>query len=177
MCVRLVVSVGAIAVVAAGCAAGPEFFPEIGQAVPEAFDKTTYFSTSFDGVWSSLITVLSERDFPFDLVEKESGLITTSWVQTGQYSTRKNWATPPDEIAVNAYVSCSVKDKHDIPHGTQCRLRIVVAAKDKGIAVTLNAKFQGWRGAITRDVGWDECNSTGVLEGEIIEAVREMLEQ
>ena len=161
-----------LAVLGAGCASGPEFFPEIGQAAPETFAKTTLFEASFDSVWSALVATLSDRDFPFELVERESGLITTEWVHTGEYSTRKNWSTPPEEIAVNRYVSCSVKDKHDIPHGTQCKLRVVVADKDSKVAVTLHVRFQAWRGAVTREVGWDDCNSTGVLEVEIVEAVQ-----
>jgi len=149
-------------------------FPEIGQAKPEDFAKSRTYSAGLDETWGAVIAVLTEFEFPFDLVERESGLVTTEWVTVGPYSTNTGWGKTL-EVTLNSLISCNVKDSNDIPADTRCKLNVLVQSGDGGTSVTTNSKFQGWKKPVMKTPYWEPCNSTGELETRIFQAISERL--
>jgi hypothetical protein len=153
-----------------GCATMEQAFPEIGQAPPEAFEKTRTYDYGYDEVWTSLLAVLAEFEFPLDLVEKDSGLVTTNWGSMGAYSTHTGWGKSL-QVTLNPVTRCNVKDELDIPEGTRCKLSVLVERRDETTALTINATFEGWKKPVMKTPYWDPCNSTGALEASIFEAI------
>ena len=63
------------AVVLAGCATAPKEF---------AFDPTVTIDASYDAVWAAVVEFFAIGSLPIDTIEKDSGLIVTSWMDAGK---------------------------------------------------------------------------------------------
>lgn len=67
---------GIISLFAIGCATAP---------TPRTITKSFPVESDYDSAWSALIETFAELQLPIDNMEKDSGLITTDWIEfTGQ---------------------------------------------------------------------------------------------
>lgn len=124
----------------AACATPPE---------QHAFDKSRTFALSKDAVWDQLLNHFTSNNIQIKTIEKDSGVI---YAETSL----------SDKSMSDCGVSALVHEQ-----GRPASLNVFVRPIGKQTQVTVNAKFQ-----VIRQYGsniWrDECNSTGVLERQIL---------
>lgn len=66
-----ILSIGIICAIAAGCAAAPK-----ARVIQDAFP----IEGEYDKVWAAVVETFAELQIPIDNMEKDSGLITTDWI-------------------------------------------------------------------------------------------------
>jgi len=134
-----------------GCASAPKNYN---------FEASETYEASYDEVWSAVIDVFSENDWPIQTLEKDSGLISTTHAGMTRNS---NWS------------DCDVgmfETLEDKVGSFNVRVREVQG----GTSLTVNASFSGvvdTLGGIQRK----NCVSTGQLEMQIRHLVRRNLRQ
>ena len=63
----------------AGCASAPKTFN---------FNPVATIDAEYDDVWSAVVEYFAVSNLPIDTIEKDSGLIVTSWLDAGAGSGR-----------------------------------------------------------------------------------------
>lgn len=119
--------------------------------------KSAKIGHDYDTTWAAVIDVFSDRGWAIANMEKDSGLITTDWMNLGD-----------DES--------NVADCGSAPLAafkvTQVRFNVRVKGGDGGSSVTVNTKFRQERKFdSTSQSAIVDCESTGLIEGEIQQAV------
>ena len=172
--------VGAVALV--GCAVSMEN-PCLYVMQPEDFEDSQTFSASFDKIWEALVDSISDMEFPIESIEKDSGLITTGFVNLGEFhietpqsnAWKRDWTTHP-------YVTCDSKDCLDIPGTVRGKLSCVVTENDAGVRIRVNTHFEGQKkrtnfATMASTYDWVNCNSTGEVEAMIFAKVQVYLDE
>lgn len=150
--------VGLLMILLASCASGP---PPIQRL--DAKPQTT--QATFEETWAALSDVLSEKRLPIRAFEKESGLITTDFVNSG-----------------SRYIYWGKKDGSGAEISTwalktRCFLNIRVRAAESGgatVDVLPHIEYMQYRyvrGVGDVEVGWAQCDSHGDIEQEIYDAL------
>lgn len=145
-----------------GCSSGPE-------PLPRMIAEPREYAAQYERTWSALNDVLSEKRLPIRSFEKDSGLVTTDFVD-GR-SRYIYWGKKDDsgrEISTWA-------DK------TRYFLNIRVRNRDGGTTVDVlpHVEFMRYEynAALKRSVeaGWEACESHGDIERELYEAIGKKL--
>lgn len=132
-----------LAVACAGCATAP---------APRTIINAFSFSTSLDTVWSATVETFAELNLPIDNMEKDSGLITTDWINfTG--TGNKEWC---DCGGLGIAVENSRRGKFNV----------FVKQTGTTVSVRVNCQFQQVA-SLGGTVVNRECVSTGSLESRI----------
>lgn len=127
---------------------------------PRGFDRETTIPAHIDEVWSAVIDVLGERDWPIDHLERASGFVGTDWVTSG-------WLTPAPHVG---YLDCggalSFGKREDLSahHG---RFNVVLCESVDGVVLKINSTWRAYR-----DAQWVDCVSTGLIEDELHAEIR-----
>jgi hypothetical protein len=109
--------------------------------------KTTTIKASFDDTWGALIDVFADRSWPIQNMAKDSGLITTDWMN-----------------ADDSFADCGGSGIAST-HGTSVRFNVRV----KGAAsteITVNATFREER-SFDGQHRFVDCESKGIVEATI----------
>ncbi len=132
----------------AACATAP---------VARQFERRATVPAEFAAVWDAVIDIFGERSWAIDNMDRESGIITTDWMLTGQLA--------------DSYMDCgSAPLATDREHMT--RFNIVVREAASGSYITVNTAHRVKRYLLgDPPAGVINCVSTGVLESEIHEEV------
>lgn len=128
-----------LAVTFIACATAPHVHPVRAQAS---------IAAGFESTWSALVDLFSDRNWAIEHIDKDSGLITTDWMELG-----KGAAT---------YADCGTAPLADIP-STQVRFNVRVRADGDSTWVTVNASFRQLR-VLDDARAMVDCNSTGEVE-------------
>lgn len=134
----------------AACASAP---------VQRQFDRqVTIPGADFDAAWNAIVDIFGERNWTIANMEKASGFINSEWM---------------DATNSRAYVDCGSPGM-SIERGRRGRFNLVLreAPGGDGVTLTVNTTWQAERefgGSYTAI----ECASTGELEAELQEEVRE----
>ena len=153
--------VGLALVILVGCATTPPVQPNT------PLRDTEVFASPFPKVWSALIATLAEQAYPIEVIEKESGVVTTRFVTfTGGKTDAQI-----DAVAV----------KPNYPLATwesgKYTLSIFVA---KTNSLTTTVKVTSHIEALVKpfmvDVpNWVGCDSKGVMEKRLFDVIKEKL--
>ena len=145
MRIRPVVLALLVVILVAGCAPIP---PETYE-----FDPLTVVNADYDAVWDAVVEFFVLSGLLVEVVEKESGLIVTSWMNASRFR-----SGPEDRT----YCDCGS------PHGldpdavwTRGKFTILVkpaAGGETELRVTCLYQQKG---------GFGQCSSTGYLEGRV----------
>jgi uncharacterized lipoprotein len=135
------------------------------QVRPVAFDVQKTFPSGFDKVWAALMESTMDLGYPVESVEKESGILTTSFVNIGQL--------PPKE-----YCNCS-GGFFAVVSETRMKMSIFVRAiNGNETIVKLNAHIEGWtENVLAKKKDWAMCTSTGVLETDLLSRLEKFLKE
>ena len=137
------------AIVVAGCATAPK-----PRSIVNAFDQ----AASFDQVWSATVETFADMSFPIDNMEKDSGLITTDWINITGTSNEE-------------YCDCGGLGLA-IENARRVKFNVFVKEANSKVVVKVNCQFQQTR-SLGNNVGNTNCVSTGKLEARINELIRE----
>jgi len=119
------------------------------------------FDASFDKVWNAVLQVLGEGGFPIGAIEKESGIITTDFV-TFTYDVLSSAECPKAIINLLNWKE------------GQIRMNILVRKiNENSTQVTIRSVIMGFEHSWGR---WNYCNSTGVIENQIFNAVAKRIQ-
>ena len=122
---------------------------------PETFEKSRISSRSFDDVWRAAIAVVTEEEWPIQVIEKESGIITTDFVIMGGN--------------VHEDIDCGKSmygtEIRLIADRVRCKLSIHITRVGESTQLRLNTHIEAYY------EGWQNCNSTGAIEAQIFEMI------
>ncbi|MDA3843702.1 MAG: hypothetical protein PF588_04945 [Candidatus Kapabacteria bacterium] len=127
--------------------------------------KTQLYDLSYNAVWTSLVEFFAINSLPLDILDKDSGLISTkdfkikglNWCDCG------NWKDMGGEF--------EIKDKY----GAHLEFNIFVKEKNGNIKVLINMTYRGVDKNLTgmAQGGYDGiCYSTGELENMIFDYIK-----
>lgn len=142
-----------------GCASWPSPAPRV-KVSPTEYDA------DFDRTWNALSDVLSEQRYPIRAFEKDSGLVTTDFVDgSSRYIYRGE--KDDDGQEVSEWVS-----------KTRYFLNIRVRQREDGgveVDVLPHVEYMRYQYDATLrrsvEVGWELCDSHGDIEKEIYDAL------
>lgn len=148
-----------VAVLVAGCSSTPSPIPRL-EAKPGGYDS------GFDKTWTALNDVLTEKRLPLKSFEKESGLVSTDFVNSGS---RYVFMGKKDEAG---------RDLSQWAAKTRYFLNIRVRADgDSRTTVDVIPHFEYMRyvynSRLSRyvEAGWEPCDSHGDIERDIHDAL------
>ena len=133
-----------VAITELGCGAVPKL---------RHVENSRTYSASFDKTWSAAIAMFAENFWPIEMIEKESGLISSGWF--------------PDQEGLGDYGKAGMGARIDLGSG-QVKLNIVVVSRgDSTSSVTVNNRFKAkwWLSGFPR---WQDGTSRGMLEKRIL---------
>lgn len=128
--------------------------------VPREVARTAVYGASFDDTWTALIDLFGEAYYPIGTIEKDSGLISTEWF------------IPPRG---QSYLDCGKPGFGTFSNPTG-KFNVIVREIPTGTEIVVNSMWRGMRG-IGNDLNRIQCVSTGALEREIHQELRERLQQ
>jgi uncharacterized lipoprotein len=117
-----------------------------------------YPGATFAEVWDLVIDVFGDRNWAIDNLERASGIITTDWMRA-------------DNVSYQDCGSPGFLSSHSDHMG---RFNVVVRETDEGVSIRVTTSWEATRSS-DDDISIVECLSTGVLERELHEDVRERL--
>lgn len=118
----------------------------------------------FDKVWSALIATLVEQALPIEVIEKESGLVTTGFV-----------AIPGNFLAHGAFNKVAVRPP-GAPLWDRARFELdILAAKsgENATRVKIIAYIKVFDGL---SENWVACYSKGIIEKRIFDSIMEKID-
>lgn len=136
------------------------------QMVKPDIQNSSTIQASYDKVWGALMATLAEKAYPIESVEKESGLITTKFV---------NFASG---YGANKEIK-RVSQRPSVFMGTwnqgRYTLSIFVNSKDNiATDIKITAHIEAYENNMTNS--WHICQTKGVVESDILQAVSSKLE-
>jgi len=133
----------AAAMLIGGCASAPK---------AHEFEKSFPYARTYDDVWAAVIETFAELNLPIANVEKDSGIITTDWL---------------DMEGSDAFYDCGGHGIFTV-ESTQGKFNVFVKrnAETTGASVLVNTSFRQLR-SFGSDQSWTQCTSTGSLENKI----------
>jgi hypothetical protein len=109
-------------------------------------NKTTEIAADFEGTWSALIDVFSDRDWTIDNMDKASGLITTDWMTMSSRD-------------ADVFADCGT-NTNTARSRTMVRFNVRVKPHGEATSVTVNTSFR-MLGGIVSPI---DCTSRGGME-------------
>ena len=119
-----------------------------------------YPGASFGDVWDLVIDVFGDRNWAIDNLERDSGIITTDWMSADNVS----------------YQDCGSPGFLSSDSDHMGRFNVVVRETDDGVSMRVTTSWEATRSSDDDEISIVECLSTGILERELHEEVRERLE-
>lgn len=135
-------AVGAAAVVSVASASAP---------AKREVQKSTTITASYDDAWSALIGVFSERGWSIGNMEKDSGLITTEWMDLNSSDEAK-------------FADCGGSGV-TVTEGVQIKFNVRVESDD-GVNVTVDTFLRALR-SFGKQTAFVPCQSKGTVEALI----------
>ncbi len=127
----------------------------VGCATPAKtykFDKTRTYNQSFDQVWTKLVKYYAMNNIEIKNLDKASGIIVAE-----QASFSPSLASCPSSFAL-------------IPLRNNVKLNVFIEHSHP-VKVTVNTKFTQVAKDLTEQLHSVQCNSTGAIETEILNAL------
>jgi len=133
---------------------------------PTPVQDTEVIQGSFDNVWKATISALTEMGLPIKLIDKESGLITTEFVQLSR-SEINDIASPPyfkhrwTEGKYTTYKPSWTEGKYN--------LNILATSSDENatkVKIVLHIEV------FEPEEGWEICPSRRVIEKRIFDFIK-----
>ena len=135
-----------------GCATPPKTYD---------FDPVAVINADFDTVWSTLVEYFAISSLPIDTIEKDSGLIVTSWMN----------ASKGYGAADERFCDCGGSGLA-ITHWTRGKFNVFVKeAAGGGIELRVTCTYQQRR-EVLETYGTVACPSTGCLEAQLHDYVK-----
>ena len=131
-----------LALILCGCAAG---------SLPQTyeFNPTATITTDYDAAWGALIEYFAIASLPIETIEKDSGLVVTSWM----------------DAANTSYCDCGSPGMATAPW-TRGKFNVFVQDTPEGIKVRVTCTYQQQIQFLDY-VTVNNCNSTGELEAQL----------
>jgi hypothetical protein len=139
-----------------GCATVPP--------APTAED-TFFYLARFDKVWVITQKVLEKESIPLKTAEKETGEITTKFVN---YSAGHKAHYELDDIAEKPEIRLAIYTQVGYSLSIQ-----VTPTSEMSTKVKINAKIEAYEKNVTQK--WHECRSKNVIERKLLEKIRSEL--
>ena len=147
-------TVTCLSIILLGCATGKVIIPEI--------QNDFKINAEYDDVWSAVIETLAEMSAPIKSIEKESGLVTTDFVN---FFSGYNQSAELDRIAEKPNYGILASWSRG-----RYKFNVFVRAKDDGqTAVKITTHIEAYENIINDD--WFVCHSKGVIENELFESI------
>lgn len=134
---------------------------------PESFERKQIFPFPFAKTWASTVEVMADGEWPVESIEKDSGLITTEFVNTGS------------DVG-NKYTDCPLGPR-GVTGFSQRRGKLSILVKsisENDTSVRINTHFEAFKGGgslLGGEAGWMLCNSTGLVEMDIFNKIKATL--
>ncbi len=156
--INLIIICGTL-IITCGCV------PQNQTTLPQKIEDTKFYDASFDETWAALIETLSDMTLPIESIEKESGLITTRFVN---FADGINADNSIKQVATRPSVFLGTWNSG------RYTLNIFVADKGElGTRIKVSAHIEAYENNVTNK--WYVCKSLGVLEKRIFKAIKEII--
>ena len=148
---------------------------------PEAQKQTsrTYAATK-NALWSAVLQVVTDNQYPIAVVEKESGILSTDWmiVDSGHPfgGTPLGSNLPPDQLTTLAKLPPTKSLFFEIGIWTKCRYKFSIRTLETtpdSTMVQLTPHIECWEMQQRKD--WTPCESTGALESQFFQTLETCL--
>ncbi len=139
--------------------------PTVVGTLKGAVDTFTFIEP-YDQVWTALIMSLSEKGWPFNVVDKESGLISTEMIYA------ENLYMDWQRIAYRRLRSGKHEGIFWYSRGRYLVNIIARAVEGGGTKIKFTIRFEATSDNLTIWIPWQ---STGALEEEIVERIEAIL--
>jgi uncharacterized lipoprotein len=113
--------------------------------------RSTEVPLDYEATWAKVIDLFSERGWSIDNIDKDSGLITTDWMNL--------------DADRDTFADCGGSGLATVS-GTQMRFNVRVKPLVTTTELTVNAKFRQLR-SLNSTVGEVECSSRGAVEAMV----------
>jgi len=141
-----------IALCVVSCATAPKHYE---------FNPVASIDADFDTVWRAVVEYFAVTNLPIDTIEKDSGLIVTSWMDASKNGIQEN----------KQYCDCGGAGL-SVQHWTRGRFSIFVKpAPGGGTDLRVTCTYQQRR-ELMDTYSTVNCTSTGFLESQIHDYVR-----
>lgn len=138
-----------------GCATGKVIIPEI--------QNDYEIEADFETVWLAVVESLAERSSPIEAIEKESGLITTSFVS---FFSGRGQKAELDRIAAKpnyGFMATWSRGRY--------KFNVFVRSKSDGTTlVKITSHIEAFESTINED--WIVCFSRGVIEDDLFDLIK-----
>lgn len=132
-------------------------------AVPRSsyqFDRSILLEAEFGQVWDAVIDVFGEQNWIIETIERESGIISTSWFLL----------TDSDHIDCGGAGLFAGYINH------QGRFNVIVREVSNGTKLKVNTKWRALKkSSLFGDDEWVDCVSKGTIENRIQNTVKERI--
>ena len=135
--------------ICSGCAIEPFVEPRI--------NKNITYSADYDTVWKAIIQVFSEENYPIKAIEKDSGIISTDFINMGRMHSLKDKILHPDYLLAvweNVHYTINV---------------FANEIEENKISVTINTHVEAFESNTSQQ--WHVCYSKGVIEKSILDSI------
>lgn len=134
---------------------------------PEGVKDTFSFVGSYDQVWPALISALAEKGWPFTVVEKESGIISTEMIYAENL-----YAADWQRIAYRRLWSGAYESIFWYDRGRYL-VNIFASPQESGeTKIKFTIRFEA---SVTSSGSWIEWKSSGALEKELAQRIETLL--
>ena len=142
-----------------GCASSKLAKPSI--------QDTVVIHSSFDNVWSGIMSTVMEKEWPIDFIDKENGILTTKPIILFS------------GISVSKHIEKTfVKPSFIMGNWTQLEFYINIYVKSnnkKNSTIKIISHAKAFENTQTRT--WHVCYSKGIIEKEFIDSVNSIIEK
>ncbi len=121
-------------------------------------DVSDYRAVSFTEIWEEVVDMSGDQAWAIETLDRDRGLITTEW-------------TSADD---DSYRDCGEPGFRATHHDPMGRFEVAVRETDNGVSIRVTTSWQAVR-STSNSIGVVKCLSTGILERELHEEVRERL--
>lgn len=130
---------------------------------PDIIDSLVFAST-YDTLWAAIVESFAEKSLPIKTIEKDSGIIATEYMRMAA-----PWHKDFKDVALHP----------NVPFGTwyhaHYKVNIFVTTVNKtSTKVKINVLIEAFENNLTDE--WHTCYSKGIIEQDILEAIRSKIE-
>ena len=128
------------------------------MVIPTIETSRSYETVSYDEVWSATVKTFALRSYPIQVIEKDSGILTTSIMS----DTSAAWGSQKlDSLVTNPNIPLAI--------WTNMSTRITAYVQKDPVQVKIITRIKRYESNFTQ--AWHLCYSNGIIERSILNSI------